>query len=94
MLELHSTYRPGNVAIGAIASLAAANLVALCTPREWAPPAISFELIQRPAEAGPAPEETCSWWNAYLSYEWLTPLIWKGSYIISLLHFSYGKAQC
>lgn len=78
MLELHSTYRPENVAIGAIASLTAANLVALCTPREWAPPAISFELIQRPAEVGPAPEETCSWWSAYLTYEWLTPLIWKG----------------
>ncbi|ROW09469.1 hypothetical protein VMCG_02442 [Cytospora schulzeri] len=86
MLELHSTYRPGNVEIGAIASLAAANLVALCTPREWAPPATSLELLQRTAEVGPTPEETCSWFTSYLSYEWLTPLIWKGTYITSYLH--------
>ncbi|KUI56827.1 ATP-binding cassette transporter abc1 [Cytospora mali] len=77
-LELHSSYRPGNMEIGAIASLAAANIIAICTPREWAPPAISFELIQREAGAGPAPEETCSWFDLYLTFEWLTPLIWKG----------------
>lgn len=78
MLELHSTYRPGDVKIGAIASLAVANLVALCTPREWAPPAVGIETLQRPADAKPAPEETCSWWNFYLTFEWLTPLVWKG----------------
>ncbi|KUI68518.1 ATP-binding cassette transporter abc4 [Cytospora mali] len=77
-LELHSSYRPSDMEIGAISSLAAANIIAICTPREWAPPAISFELIQREAGAGPAPEETCSWFNLYLTFEWLTPLIWKG----------------
>lgn len=85
MLEIHSIYRPGSMEIGAIVSLAAASLVALCTPREWAPPAISFELLQRSPDAGPAPEEACSWWNAYLSYEWLTPLIWNGTYLASHL---------
>lgn len=80
VLELHSNYRPGSTAIGAIVSLAAANLIALWTPREWAPPADSFDFIQRSADAGPAPEETCSWWNLYLTYEWLTPLIWKGKH--------------
>ncbi|KAK7743161.1 hypothetical protein SLS53_004246 [Cytospora paraplurivora] len=79
VLALHSNYRLGSTAIGAIVSLAAANFIALWTPREWAPPAVSFDFIQRSADAGPAPEETCSWWNLYLTYEWLTPLIWKGS---------------
>nr|XP_036588424.1 ABC multidrug transporter [Colletotrichum truncatum]KAF6799797.1 ABC multidrug transporter [Colletotrichum truncatum] len=27
----------------------------------------------------PAPEETCSWANYYLTFEWLTPLVWKGA---------------
>ena len=87
-LELHSTYRPGAMKIGAIVSLATASLVALWTPREWAPPAVTFELLQRPAEAGPAPEETCSWWNLYLTYEWLTPLVWKGMCIVIPLHLA------
>lgn len=79
-LDLHSTYRPGGMVVGAIASLGAASLVALYTPREWAPPAVGLELLQRSDDAGPAPEETCSWWSLYLTYEWLTPLVWKGMY--------------
>ncbi|KAI3398794.1 hypothetical protein diail_8485 [Diaporthe ilicicola] len=78
LLEVHSTHRPGDMVIGALASLAAANLVAIITPREWAPPPVIFDLTDSPEKLAPAPEETCSWWNLYLTFEWLTPLIWKG----------------
>lgn len=78
LLEMHSTHRPGDLTIGALASLAAANLVAITTPREWAPSPVIFDLLDGPEKVAPAPEETCSWWNLYLTFEWLTPLIWKG----------------
>lgn len=89
MLEIHSTYRPNVSVTGAIVSLTAATLIALWTPREWVPPPINFDLSQRSADAGPAPEEICSWWNLYLTYEWLTPLVWKGL----LLPTSTSRAQ-
>lgn len=78
LLEINTTYRPTDAVIGAIASLSATLFIALWTPREWAPPAVSFQIAHRPVDAGPAPEETCSWGNLYLTFEWLTPLIWKG----------------
>lgn len=78
LMEMHSTHRPGDMIIGALASLAAANLAAITTPREWAPPPMIFDLLDGPEKIAPAPEETCSWWNLYLTFEWLTPLIWKG----------------
>lgn len=80
MMEIHSSYRPADLAVASMAFLVAACLIALWTPREWAPPAISFELTQRPVDAGPAPEEICSWWTKYLSYGFLTTLVWKGMY--------------
>ncbi|KAJ0117923.1 hypothetical protein J7T55_014373 [Diaporthe amygdali] len=78
LLEISSTYRPDDTVIGALASLAAANFVAIITPREWAPPPVIFDLMNGPENVAPAPEETCSWWNLYFTFEWLTPLIWKG----------------
>lgn len=78
MLEIASAHHPTDAVIGAIVSLGAAVSIALWTPREWAPPAASFEIAHRSVDAGPAPEETCSWGNLYLTFEWLTPLIWKG----------------
>lgn len=78
LLEMNSPHRPGDMIFGALASLAAANLVAITTPREWAPPPEIFDLLDGPEKVAPAPEETCSWWNLYLTFEWLTPLIWKG----------------
>lgn len=78
VLKLGSTYRPTSMVVGAIVCLLAATLAALVTPREWTPPAISFEILHRPADAGPSPEETCSWWTKFLSYGFLNALIWKG----------------
>jgi ABC-type multidrug transport system fused ATPase/permease subunit len=78
LLEMHSTYRPPDMVVGALVSLTAANLVASITPREWAPSPVIFEVLDAPEKVAPAPEETCSWWTLYLTFEWLTPLIWKG----------------
>lgn len=78
MLDLHTSYRPADAVVGALVSLGVTALIALWTPREWAPPAVDFDISRQSADAGPAPEETCSWGNLYLTFEWLTPLIWKG----------------
>lgn len=78
ILDLHTSYRPTDAVVETLVSMSVTGLIALCTPREWAPPAADLDISQRPADAGPAPEETCSWGNLYLTFEWLTPLIWKG----------------
>ncbi|KAK0388536.1 hypothetical protein NLU13_4779 [Sarocladium strictum] len=67
-------------AIGTIVSLLVAFTIAFNTPREWTPPPVQSELpgIYREPEKEPAPEETCSWLNYYCTYNWLTPIIWKG----------------
>ncbi|TDZ38950.1 ATP-binding cassette transporter abc4 [Colletotrichum spinosum] len=64
---------------GALASLAAAVIIAITTPREWVPPAFKYDLPEGYESLEPAPEETCSWANYYLTFEWLTPLMWKGT---------------
>ncbi|KOS17961.1 ATP-binding cassette transporter abc4 [Escovopsis weberi] len=70
--------------IGAVGSLAVAVVLAAVTPREWVPPADldaempGYEYLYA-RDREPAPEETCSWFNYYCSYQWLTPLIWKGA---------------
>lgn len=90
-LVVDSTYRPSGMAVGAIFSLLAASIIALWTPREWAPPPINLDLMQRSPEAGPAPEEVCSWWTLYLTYEWLTPLVWKGMYFYVFIYDLVSK---
>lgn len=64
---------------GGVASLIFAFSVALCTPREWIPPNADYDVPSYIMEREPAPEETCSWLNYYCTYEWLTPIIWKGT---------------
>ncbi|KAK2036013.1 hypothetical protein LZ31DRAFT_273557 [Colletotrichum somersetense] len=63
---------------GGLASLAAAVVVSIATPREWVPPSLMRDVPEEYAARGPAPEETCSWATYYLTFEWLTPLMWKG----------------
>ncbi|KAL6860235.1 hypothetical protein ACO1O0_004261 [Amphichorda felina] len=65
--------------IGGVFALAAVFAVAISTPREWVPPQIDFETPGRRLDEGPAQEETCSWFSYYCSYEWMSPLIWKGA---------------
>ncbi|OLN87834.1 ATP-binding cassette transporter abc4 [Colletotrichum chlorophyti] len=64
---------------GALASLAAAVFIAITTPREWVPPSLTHKVPEGYETREPAPEETCSWANYYLTFEWLTPLVWKGA---------------
>lgn len=63
--------------IASIATLTAAVLVAFVTRREWVPPSLDMDLPENVCRE-PSPEETCSWLEYYVTYEWLTPLMWRG----------------
>ncbi|KAG5663050.1 hypothetical protein KAF25_000986 [Fusarium avenaceum] len=58
-------------------AIAAASVIAAITPREWTPVQIDLD-IPGYDHNKPAPEETCSWFTYYCTYNWLTPVIWKG----------------
>ncbi|KAH8891958.1 P-loop containing nucleoside triphosphate hydrolase protein [Thozetella sp. PMI_491] len=77
-LRLKVPYTANKMVMGAILSLAAAVLIAFITPRAWIPPSMELDVHPRAPEAQPSVEETCSLFNYYFTYEWLTPLIWKG----------------
>ncbi|KAL7627671.1 hypothetical protein AAE478_001864 [Parahypoxylon ruwenzoriense] len=64
--------------ISSISTLAAAVFVALITRREWIPPPSDLVLSKRISAQEPSPEETCSWLEYYVTYEWLTPLMLRG----------------
>lgn len=66
------------VVLCSMAALTVAVLLALVTPREWVPPSLDLDLSDKVAARGPSPEETCSWLDYYVTYEWLTPLMWRG----------------
>lgn len=57
-------------------ALGASVVVAICTPREWTPNPRVIEITEKEPE--PSNEEVCSLVNKYWTFEWLTPLIWKG----------------
>jgi ABC-type multidrug transport system fused ATPase/permease subunit len=78
-IETESRCYVPDIVTASIACLAAAFLIAFLTPREWVPPSLDSSIPAKAHKSEPAPEETCSWFNYYLAYEWLTPLIWKGS---------------
>ncbi|QPG94728.1 hypothetical protein C2857_006841 [Epichloe festucae Fl1] len=65
--------------LGASVVMAFGLVVAMCTPREWIQPRLTEEIpgFQVPDE--PAPEEACSWVDYYCTYQWLTPIIRKGT---------------
>lgn len=58
-------------------AIATASVIAAITPREWTPVQIDLD-IPGYDQNKPAPEETCSWFTYYCTYNWLTPVIWKG----------------
>ena len=66
--------------VAGTATLAAAFAVAIATPREWVPPRLDFEIPGVSAVQNPSLEETCSWLNYYCTYEWLTPVVWRGAF--------------
>ncbi|EHK20400.1 uncharacterized protein TRIVIDRAFT_192970 [Trichoderma virens Gv29-8] len=79
-IEIGTDQCIGDVGIvGSLSSLGATVIVALVTPREWVPPTIKHDIPGYTEQNEPAPEETCSWFNYYFTYEWLTPLVWKGT---------------
>lgn len=61
-----------------IVSLSAAVILSFVTKREWIPPSLDLIPENWPTRQ-PSPEETCSWLGYYVTYDWLTPLMWKGS---------------
>ncbi|EGX92829.1 ABC multidrug transporter, putative [Cordyceps militaris CM01] len=63
----------------ALVSLLAALVAAAATPTEWLPPRLPYDIPDYDPDAEPAPEETVSWFNYFCSYDWLTPVIWKGT---------------
>ncbi|KAG0651628.1 ATP-binding cassette transporter abc4 [Hyphodiscus hymeniophilus] len=73
--EFHSNA----IKIALLTALASCNIIALLAPQEWIPPSISQDLIQGQSNEKPSPEETCSYFSYYVSYGWLTSLIWNGS---------------
>lgn len=79
-LEMKPGEEVEKAVVGAVGTLAFAALIALLTPREWAPPSAveNMAVYEHISEARPSPEETSSWFVLYFSFGWLTPLIWKG----------------
>jgi ABC-type multidrug transport system fused ATPase/permease subunit len=65
--------------VGTTVSLAGAVVIAFITPREWVPPEMPYDIPGYKLPDEPAPEETSSWFVYFCSYEWLTPIIWKGT---------------
>ncbi|KAK6957691.1 hypothetical protein Daesc_000478 [Daldinia eschscholtzii] len=64
--------------ICSVSILTAAVLVALVTPREWIPPSLNLDFHEEIPIKNPSPEETCSWLEYFVTYEWLTPLMLRG----------------
>lgn len=65
-------------------ALGLSTLLAFATPREWVPPSLPEHALPRIGHGalfyqGPAPEETCSWFSYYCSYQWFTPTISRGA---------------
>ncbi|KAF9887377.1 hypothetical protein FE257_010232 [Aspergillus nanangensis] len=78
LLIIGVTYRPSKVGVAVMLSLATILIIALATPR----PRKSFVAANQPDEAmkscDVSPEETCSLFSYYCSYEWITHVILKG----------------
>lgn len=65
---------------GAILALMVAFAAAAVTPRERVPLEVDLDgLPHQKPDSELSPEESCSWFTYYCSYDWLTPVIWKGT---------------
>lgn len=78
-IDVHYARSLSPVLISAISALAASVFLALITPREWIPPSLDFDVSDKAPAQEPSPEETCSWLEYYVTYEWLTPLMLRGT---------------
>lgn len=65
-------------------ALGLSTFIAFVTPREWVPPSLPKSALPPDVHdvllsQDPAPEEICSWFSYYCSYQWFTPTISKGA---------------
>lgn len=77
-IDADHTENMSSMMIGGVSTLAAAVFVALATRREWIPPSLDLDISEKISAREPSPEETCSWLEYYVTYEWLTPLMLRG----------------
>lgn len=78
-VDVNHTEDKSPMIICSIATLATAVFIALATRREWKPPSLDPTLSSKKTlMEKPSPEETCSWLEYYVTYEWLTPLMLRG----------------
>lgn len=79
MAIIGSTFRPFCIEIALLGSLAATVVIALATPRFRRPVTVDMESYDEcPADEKISPEETCSLFSYYCSYEWITHVILRG----------------
>lgn len=76
MIIVDSMYRPGIIESALLACLAAVVIMVLATPRPRCPLAPDIESDESFVEE--SPEETCSLFSYYCSYEWITYVILRG----------------
>ncbi|PYH49471.1 putative ABC multidrug transporter [Aspergillus saccharolyticus JOP 1030-1] len=78
MTIVDATYRPSSLGAAIVASLAAVLIIALATPRPRRPMVGDAEIERSLKEEKASPEETCSLFSYYCSYEWITYVIFRG----------------
>ncbi|KAH7333107.1 P-loop containing nucleoside triphosphate hydrolase protein [Rhexocercosporidium sp. MPI-PUGE-AT-0058] len=76
LLDSSASTEPPRVLL--MSTLGLCVLVSAFIPQEWASPSVSLDLIHRDRNDGPSPEETCSYFSYYVSYGWITNVIFKG----------------
>lgn len=78
-LQIGTVCERGANVFGAVISLGCAIATAALTPREWIPPQFDVDIPGYTPPTEPAAEEKAGWLNYFCTYEWLTPLLWKGA---------------
>ncbi|KAI9932291.1 hypothetical protein MW887_009803 [Aspergillus wentii] len=78
MTIVDSKYRPESIEGAILVSLAGVVIITLATPRPRAPFMFDPEVHEPPMKEEISPEETCSWFSYYCSYEWVTYVILRG----------------
>jgi len=78
LLNLNHQGAPTTAVLGAFGALTVSLGLAAATPRQWTPSPVPDEITGLLPEGHPSLEETCSWLNYYITYNWMNPLMWKG----------------
>ncbi|RAL16990.1 putative ABC multidrug transporter [Aspergillus homomorphus CBS 101889] len=79
MTIVDATYRPSSIGASIVACLAAVVIIVLATPRPRRSITHDTEMDERLSmEEKASPEETCSLFSYYCSYEWITYVIFRG----------------